>query len=167
MATQIAPLSFLDTTILSNFAHAQRPDLVQIALEDTAATTSAVMAELRRGEALGLVMHVDWTWLTVLKLTQSEEDLALQLQEIVDTGEATCLAVAITRGGRLLSDDLAARRLARVRGVTVSGTIGLLLHLIATEKLGVTAADSLLDVMCQHGYRAPVSSLQTLLKDQG
>lgn len=167
MATQIASLSLLDTTILSNFAHAQRPDLVQITLGDAAATTSAVMAELRRGEALGLVMHVDWTWLTVLELTQSEEDLALQLQETLDAGEAACLAVAIIRGGRLISDDLAARRLAKVRGVTVSGTIGLLLHLIATEKLEVTAADSLLDVMCQHGYRAPGSSLQAFLKDQG
>lgn len=167
MATQKAPLSLLDTTILSNFAHAQRPDLVQFTLKETAATTGAVMAELRRGEALGLVMHVDWTWLTVLELTQSEEALAVQWQETLDAGEAACLAVAITRGGRLLSDDLAARRLAQARGVPISGTIGVLLHLVAGGRLTVATADSLLEVMRQHGYRAPVLSLHAYLEDQG
>ncbi|MCA9970699.1 MAG: hypothetical protein KC425_10815 [Anaerolineales bacterium] len=45
------PLSLLDTTLLSNFAHAQRPELIQLALRDEAATTPTVLAELRRGEA--------------------------------------------------------------------------------------------------------------------
>jgi hypothetical protein len=36
------PLSLLDTTILSNFAHAQRPELVQMVLGEQAATTPTV-----------------------------------------------------------------------------------------------------------------------------
>ena len=42
-------------------------------------------------------------------------------------GEAECLAVALQRGYRFLSDDFAARRLAKVKGIIVSGTIGILL----------------------------------------
>ncbi len=70
------PFSLLDTTILSNFAHVQRPDLVQTALEETAATTAVVMAELRRGEELGLVTRVDWAWLQLLNLTAAEQEQA-------------------------------------------------------------------------------------------
>ena len=68
-------LAILDTTILSNFAHAQRPELVQAVLAESAATTAAVVAELRQGEALGFVPRVDWRWLSVLDLTADEEML--------------------------------------------------------------------------------------------
>jgi predicted nucleic acid-binding protein len=157
-------LSLLDTTILSNFAHAQRPDLVQSALGDQAVTTATVLAELRQGEALGLVPHVDWRWLPALTLTAEEQALAVHYQDILDAGEAECLAVAVTRGCHFLSDDLAARRLARAYHVTISGTLGLLLYLVHQSHL-TAAADTLLDLMRQHGYRAPITSLQVYMKE--
>jgi hypothetical protein len=52
-------LSILDTTLLSNFAHAGRPDLLQLALGETAVTTATVLTELRQGEAAGLVPRQD------------------------------------------------------------------------------------------------------------
>jgi predicted nucleic acid-binding protein len=58
---------------------------------------------------------------------------------------------------------MAARRLAQAEGVPVSGTIGVLLHLIEQQYLTLSAADGLLVQMRQAGYRAPVSTLQRLL----
>ncbi|MBK7916820.1 MAG: hypothetical protein IPJ94_11290 [Chloroflexi bacterium] len=93
-------LSLLDTTILSNFAHIQRPELIQLVLSDEAATTPTVLAELRRGEALGFVPRVDWRWLPVLALTDEEQTLADEYLTVLEAGEAECLAVAVMRQAR-------------------------------------------------------------------
>lgn len=156
-------LSLLDTTILSNFAHVQQPELVRLALGDQAATTPAVLAELHRGEALGLLPRVDWRRLLPLTLTDAEQTLVGQYQDIVDVGEAECLAVAVMRQACLLIDDLAARRLAQAQKVPVSGTLGLLLRLIQQKHLAAPAADALLTLMRQAGYRSPVISLHDYL----
>lgn len=158
-------LSLLDTTILSNFAHAQRPDLVQLVIGDEAATTPAVLAELRQGEALGFVPRVDWRWLSVLTLTDEEQALAADYLAVLEAGEAECLAVAVIRQARFFSDDLAARRLAQAKQIPFSGTIGLLLRLIQRQILTVVEADRLLATMRQQGYRAPVASLQVYFEE--
>jgi predicted nucleic acid-binding protein len=156
-------LSVVDTTLLSNFAHANRPDLLQTALGKTAVTTATVLSELRQGEAAGLVPWQEWSWLPQTDLTPAEMALAAGYRNVVDAGEADCLAVAVTRNGRFLSDDMAARRLAQAEGIAVSGTLGVLLHLIEQEHLTLAAADVLLAQMRQAGYRAPVSTLRRLL----
>ncbi|MCP4426006.1 MAG: DUF3368 domain-containing protein [Chloroflexi bacterium] len=156
-------LSLIDTTLLSNFAHAGRPDLLQIALGETAVTTPTVLAELRKGETAGFVPAVDWEWLPQITLTPAEEKLAADYRNIVDAGEAECLAAAVERNGRFLSDDLAARRLAQTNGIAVSGTIGVLLRLIQRQQITVATADTLLARMRQAGYRAPVDTMQHLL----
>lgn len=63
------PTALLDTTLLSNFAHIQRPDLLRIVLGEDAATVPAVIAELEAGETLGLVPVCDWSWLPILEPT--------------------------------------------------------------------------------------------------
>lgn len=156
-------LSVLDTTLLSNFAHAGQPDLLQTALGQTAVTAATVLAELRQGEAAGLVPRQEWSWLPQTELMPAETALATGYRKVVDAGEADCLAVAVTRNGRFLSDDMAARRLAQAEGVAISGTIGVLLHLIEQRHLTLAAADGLLARMRQAGYRAPVDTLQRLL----
>jgi predicted nucleic acid-binding protein len=157
------PLALLDTTVLSNFAQVQRADLVQQALGPEAATTPLVLAELRAGEALGHIPALNWTWLTVLEPSVEEHALAEQFALQLDPGESECLAVAASRGGRFLSDDLAARRMARQRGVPLSGTVGLLLLLVTQQIVTIDEADQLLEQIINHGYRSPVSSLDELL----
>ena len=157
------PTDLLDTTILSNFAHIQRPDLLRIVLGENAATVPAVVAELKRGETLGLVPICDWSWLTILEPTDEEQKLAAELQQKLNTGEAECLAVAQTRETRFLSDDFAARRLAHHRGLVVSGSIGVLLMLVDEAHLSLEEADLLLSGMIDQGYRSPVKSLRELL----
>ncbi len=91
--------------------------------------------------------------------------MARVLQRQLDPGEAECLAVALQRGYRFLSDDFAARRFAEAKGLTVSGTIGVLLKSIAAGAVPLTLADQLLAEMIAHGYRAPVRSLRELAAD--
>ena len=156
------PTAVLDATLLSNFAHVRRPDLLHLALGEDAATTPAVMAELQAGEALGLVPHCDWDWLTVVEPSDEEHRLALSLKRQLDPGEAECLAVAQIRRCTFFSDDFAARRLARHRKLRVSGTLGILLALVDEEQLSREEADGLLATMITHGYRSPVNSLRLL-----
>ena len=153
----------LDTTVLSNFAHVRRPDLPRTVLGPDLAVTPGVLAELRTGEQTGRVPTCDWTSLTVLAPTAAESAAAVDLERQLDPGEAECLAVALQRGHRFLSDDFAARRLAEAKGVVVSGTIGILLKGVATGVLVLAEADRLLAEMIRHGYRAPVRSLAELL----
>ena len=154
--------TLLDTTLLSNFAQVRRPDLLRESFGPDAATTPAVMAELHTGEALGLVPTCDWSWLQMLELTQDERKLAADLARQLDPGEAECLAAALARHGRFLSDDFAARRLAVLQGVVVSGTLGVLAKLVETGLLALDEADELLRGMIDRGYRSPVRSLKIL-----
>ena len=106
----------LDTTVLSNFAHVRRPDLLPTVLGPGLAVTPGVLAELHVGEQAGLVPTCDWGWLTVLAPTAAESAAAADLERQLDPGEVECLAVALQRGYRFLSDDFAARRLAEAEG---------------------------------------------------
>lgn len=157
MATTI-----LDTTVLSNFAHSRRPELLRLALGEDGTTAPAVLSELRSGEALGLVPRCDWRWLQVIRLTDEEASLAAAYNAQLDAGESDCLAVAKSRAWTFLTDDLAARRLAQREGVTISGTLGVLQKLVGLKHLTVEEADHLLADMLSHGYRAPVGSLREL-----
>lgn len=157
--------SLLDTTILSNFAHVQRPELVRAVLGGAATTTPTVLAELRQGEASGYVPQVDWRWFPVLTLTAGEQALTADYLAVLEAGEAECLAVVVTRQARFFSDDLAARRMAQASRVALSGTIGLLLTLVRRENLTVAEADRLLAAMKQQGYRAPAVSLRAYLEE--
>ena len=156
------PKAILDTTILSNFAHIQRPDLLQSVFQTDAVTTAKVMAELKAGVVLGWVPRCDWSWLQVTRLTNVEQSLADDYRRKLDPGESGCLAIAQRRTLVLVSDDFAARRLAQQAGVAVSGTIGVLQELVAAQLLTLAQADAYLAVMVGRGYRAPVRSLQEL-----
>lgn len=158
----LSPTRLLDTTVLSNFAFVQRPDLLLRALGD-AATTPTVLAELHEGERLGRVPNCDWHWLQVLRPTADELRLALQLASQLDPGEAECIVVAESRRCIFLSDDRIARRLAQQLGVPISGTLGILLTLVRNGHLRIEEADGLLAKMIFHGYRSPVESLAELL----
>jgi predicted nucleic acid-binding protein len=154
----------LDTTVLSNFAHAQRPDLVRQALGEGIATTPAVMSELETGEARGLIPACDWSWLAVLELTDEERKSAAELsRRHLDPGEAECLAVAQIRNCKFFSDDFAARRLAGQRDLKVSGTLGILLTLVHRDTLTLAGADAVLSTAILHSYLSPVKSLRELL----
>jgi predicted nucleic acid-binding protein len=151
-------VKLLDTTVLSNFAHVERCDLLSLTLPD-ALSTPQVLAELRRGEAEGRLPASDWAWLTIVSLTADEMARFEHIRLTLNDGEASCIAVAIERGGVLYTDDRDARRYARRLGLSVSGTLGVLALLVEGQYLTVPQADALLRAMINFGYYAPVSSL--------
>ncbi len=158
-------LAMLDTTVLSNFSHVQRPEFVAQVPNATAATTPAVLHELQVGEALSFVPTCDWRWLPILTPTASEQPLATELRHQLDVDKAECLTVALMRGYHFLTDDRTARQVARHRGVVVSGTLGLLIKAVNDQVLTIHDADKLLSMMIVNGYRSPVKTLLTLISD--
>ena len=98
--------------------------------------TDQVLAEFEQGVQQDLLPVTMLNWLKRVKLRGSRERaLFLQLCLRLGAGEASCLAIAIVRGYSFLTDDMKARRVARTEGVTISGSVGVLLELIRTHKL--------------------------------
>jgi len=153
----------LDTTVLSNFAHVQRPHLIRSAMGETAFTTPIVMAELDKGVKGGWVPDCNWSWLQVLEPDKDVIAMASEFRRILDAGEAESLAMAKRQGCVFLSDDFAARRLASKQGVKVSGTLGVLIKLVKSGEIELSEANTLLQGMISKGYRSPVSNLSELL----
>jgi len=151
----------LDTTVLSNFAHIERLDLLRLALPD-AMTTPHVVAEFRRGLASGHLPTCDCGWLEVVELTLSEEANLAHVRLVLGDGEASCIAVALERAASLFTDDLDARRYAQRHGICVSGTLGVLSLLVKRGHLTISGADDCLERMIAHGYRSPLRSLADL-----
>lgn len=147
-----------DTTVLNNFAQVSRPDLLRLAFPDLVATRE-VLDELLEGERLGVVPSCDWRWLEIVPLTEEESARAQAFLEHLDPGEATCLAVAQSRGWAVVTDDQAARTEARLRGLQVSGTLGALDRLVQKGHLSIEQANALLATMIAHGYRSPIRTL--------
>ena len=85
-----------------------------------------------------------------------------QLCSRLNAGEAACLAMAINRGCRLVTDDRDAREFAHRLRVPLSGTLGVLTRLVDVGALGLEEADALLSRMLVAGYRSPVVSLREL-----
>jgi predicted nucleic acid-binding protein len=81
-------------------------------------------------------------------------------------GELTVIEVAVKRGAdRVVLDDLAARRLARSRGLAVIGTLGLLLAARLRGDIPDLRAE--VDRLAEHGFRASAELVARVLKEAG
>ena len=154
----------LDNTVLSNFALVGESGLLQEIFGSSAKTTEEVMSEFREGEAIGRVPHTSWPWLAVLSLTSAERELYQKLLVRLNSGEASCLAVAYYRQGWVVTDDKIARKIAAQLQLSISGTIGVLVQLVRQNQLSHNHADHILDKMIEMGYRAPVQSINEIIK---
>lgn len=152
-------LILADTTVVNNFAQVERPDLLQQAFPELR-VPRVVREELSAGERLGRVPRGDWSWLVLIELSEAESLRATDLGRYLQAGEAACLAIAEARGGFVLTDDSAARRLAGALNLRISGTVGALVRLVRGEILSLAQADALLAEMMARGYRSPVRSLR-------
>jgi predicted nucleic acid-binding protein len=153
--------SLADTTVLNNFAQIRRADLLRSACLDLAAPTP-VWNELELGVHRGLVPACDWSWLKILDLTEREHAHAAEIGRELGPGEAACIAVAVSRGFLMLSDDWDARALGRSLGLEVSGSLGVLDRLVVSRILSLEAADALLAEMVRRGFRSPYGSLREI-----
>ena len=102
------PEFIFNTTVLSNFAAAGRLDMLAERYRGLAFTTIAVVQQLETVDASG--------WLRILAPESAvEHRLRSEFDLSLDPGEASCVALAISRGLTFVTDDLAARRQAEAR----------------------------------------------------
>jgi predicted nucleic acid-binding protein len=168
------PDYIFNTTVLSNFAAAGRIELLEARYRGAANITVEIGDELRRGlnagyaylESVfqGMASIKSTGWLQVLIPSSSEEQrLRAEFDGLLDPGEASCLALAISRGLVFVTDDLAARRLASERGMLLTGTLGILVALVRDDELSLAEANAMLAEMIQRRYRSPVERLDGLI----
>jgi predicted nucleic acid-binding protein len=156
-------ISLLDNTVMSNFAAIERPDLLRTAFGSRLATSQQAFDELQAGVRLDRLPSLDWSWLPVWTLEEEEGPYYHRLLSRLNAGEAACLAMALIRKCRILTDDRDAREFARHLKIPISGTLGVLVRLIDLGVLNLDDADALLSQMVTAGYRSPVTSLQDLV----
>jgi predicted nucleic acid-binding protein len=158
---------FFDTVTLSNFAFADRLDLLTARYGQKLTITREVYNELAEGIVAGyeplrkieaLVSNRAVSLFT-LKESGKEHAAFLSLLLTLSSGEASCIAAAMNRGGVVVTDDRAARSICAERDVKVTGTIGILLALCKSKTLTPTEADAILERMVHHGYRSPVKNI--------
>ncbi|MBI3801676.1 MAG: DUF3368 domain-containing protein [Deltaproteobacteria bacterium] len=155
----------LNNTVLSNFALVGVMPLLIEFCGSKGRVTEHVLAEFETGVQQGVLPSTLLNWLKRVKLRERRERaLFLRLRTQLGVGEASCLAVAIVRGYDFLSDDMKARKVARTEGVTVSGSVGVLLELIRIRKLTLEEGNNILKTFIQYGYFSPVQGLDELLQ---
>lgn len=168
------PEYIFNTTALSNFAAIDRVDLLKKLYQEKAYTTLEVSHELQRGIHSGyLYLESAWQqistihptgWIRILTSeTAREFQMQTEFDNRVDPGEASCLALAITRQLIFVTDDLAARRLASANNVLLTGTLGILIKVVRGNLLSLMEANSFLKMMIRQGYRSPVDCLDDFL----
>jgi len=161
--TDMRRLALLDNTVLTNFALVGQ-DKLPLRLWPGACTTPAALGEYLAGVATGALPAGAWQDLSQIALTEEEEASVAGIAAHLGTGERSCLAVALSRSGALVSDDLPARKWAREHGIAVTGTVGILLACARRGYLSLEQANALLTAMIAAGYRSPVESLDALVK---
>jgi predicted nucleic acid-binding protein len=163
-----------NTTVISNFASIGQLELLHV-LFDKLYITSQVFDEIQFGllqgytyyDKLNGLIHPfsenGWLCLTALTTTSELQTFGMLLENL-HSGEASSISIALTRKWAFLSDDKAARHVAKKLGITFSGTLGILLTLSKKNYLTIDQADYLLYQMIQGGYYSPVKSLADIIK---
>ncbi len=153
-----------DASPLSHFARAGRLEtLERLTAGDACHVTRAVMAELDAGVAayprLGEVLAAAWLRVVAVDEPRELNVFAAYARSLVvgerNLGEASTLAWAEVHGALAVVDDLAARKLAHARGVSVRGSIGLVMQGVKSQVIGVADGRAILQELHKAGARLP------------
>lgn len=148
----------LNTTVLSNFAQVDHLELLREL--PRVVTVVAVQEESREGvethpylERALAPLQED---IPVVSLSQRTKSVETELLETLDPGEAQALALAETADGVIVTDDGDARTTAKQRGVSVTGSIGLLVRFVEDGDISAETADLYLKRWIDEaGFRSP------------
>lgn len=125
----------LDTTVVSNFALTSDLSLLIHGLDVRVVLIPAVADELAAGIEAGHNSPAG-----ALEVVTVGSEPSERICEQLDYGEAYACDAAATLNGTVATDDFAVRTLADAEGIDLTGSVGLLLELIARGAL--TAASS-------------------------
>lgn len=154
--------SVLDTTVLSNFAYIDQLQLLS-GLSGIC-TVPAVREELHNGVDDHPYLQAALDGLSeeipVASISDAVANREAVVSDHLDPGEAQAFAVADAHDGRLLTDDGDARAFAKSQGVTVIGSVGVLLAAIDAGKVDESTADDWLSTWIDEiGYYVPYRSI--------
>ncbi len=153
----------LDNTVMSNFSLIERVGWLASLGDGNFVTVQEAWNELQQGLQKGILPVQDWEWLEIETLSELERADMADLIPPLDVGEAACLSLAWHRGYGVLTDDRLALCHARVLGVPLSGTLGILKLLVEGEYLSLSKADEALAMLTAMGYRSPIVSLKEMV----
>lgn len=154
--------SVLNTTVLSNFAYIDQMQL--LAGLSGICTVPVVREELHDGvdEHSYLQRALDSLGdeIPVATISESVANGEADVSDNLDPGEAQAFALADAHDGRLLTDDGDARAVTKDRGVTVVGSVGVLLAAIDAGKIDEETADEWLSTWIDEiGYYVPYRNI--------
>jgi predicted nucleic acid-binding protein len=154
--------SVLNTTVLSNFAYIDQ--LRVVASLSGICTVPVVREELESGvddhPYLRSALDTLDDEIPVAPGSDTVANREAVVSDHLDPGEAQAFALADVHDGRLLTDDGDARSFAKDQGVTVVGSVGVLLAAIDAGKIDVSAADEWLSTWIdENGYYVPYRSI--------
>jgi predicted nucleic acid-binding protein len=154
--------SVLNTTVLSNFAYIDQ--LWVVTGLSGICTVPVVREELEHGVAdhpyLQPALDTLDDDIPVAMIPDTVADREAAVRSRLDAGEAQAFALADVHDGRLLTDDGDARSFAKEQGVTVVGSVGVLLAAIDAGKIDESTADQWLSTWIDEiGYYVPYRSI--------
>jgi predicted nucleic acid-binding protein len=154
--------SVLNTTVLSNFAYIDQ--LWVVADLSGICTVPVVREELEHGvdnhPYLQSALDTLDDEIQVATISDTVANREAVVSDHLDPGEAQAFALADAEDGCLLTDDGDARSFAKDQGVTVVGSVGVLLAGIDAGKIDEPTADEWLSTWIDEiGYYVPYQSI--------
>ena len=154
--------SVLNTTVLSNFAYIDQ--LWVVADLSGICTVPVVREELDHGVGdhpyLQVALDALDDEIPVATISDTVANREAVVSDHLDPGEAQAFALADAEDGRLLTDDGDARSFAKEQGVTVVGSVGVLLAAIDVGKVDESTADKWLSTWIDDtGYYVPYRAI--------
>ena len=154
--------SVLNTTVLSNFAYIDQ--LWVVASLSGICTVPVVREELEHGvddhPYLQAAIDTLDDEIPVATISETVANREAVVSDHLDPGEAQAFALADAEDGRLLTDDGDARSFAKDQGVTVVGSVGVLLAAIDAGKIDESTADGWLSTWIDDiGYYVPYRTI--------
>lgn len=158
--------SVLNTTVLSNFAYIDQ--LWVVAGLSGICAVPVVRKELEHGvddyPYLQSALDVLNDEIPVATISDTVANREAIVSNHLDPGEAQAFALADAYEGRLLTDDGDARSFAKDQGVTVVGSVGILLTAIDAGKIDEATADEWLSTWVDEiGYYVPYRTISEYL----
>jgi len=151
-----------DATVLSNFLIVDGLSILVKAISNLC-TTREVFKEIKAGVERGVIPAANLNQIEILEMTPEEKEIFSRISEKLGRGEASCLAIAMSRGFRILTDDWDARKYAQKLSIPVSGTIGVLVSAVDRDVITKVQGNNLLSKMIKAGFYSPIDRLDEVL----
>ncbi len=161
-----------NTTVISNFSAIGQMTLLRRVYKKIHISVQ-VYEEIQSGLEEGYLFYTDikqsiypfsetgWILLTSLS-DDTEFDLFEKSPSKLGKGESSCLSIAGHRDWLFLTDDLDARKQAKLMKIRISGSLGCLVLSIEKNICSLAQANRWLYQMIEQGYHSPVHDLMDL-----